>query len=96
MKKIIFTGLVVSCFLALFISPFASSSPDGLERVAINKEFIEKGEGHNVIKSPLPDYLIPGIKHEKISTSVAGIVGTLLVFGLAFGVTALVSKKKEQ
>ena len=96
MKKIIFTGLIVSFFLVLFISPFASSSPDGLERVATNIGFIEKGEGHNIVKSPFPDYLTPGIKKEKVSTSVAGIIGTVIVFGLAYGVSALVGKKERQ
>ncbi|MDD5529944.1 MAG: PDGLE domain-containing protein [bacterium] len=96
MKKIIFTGLIISFFLVLFISPFASSSPDGLERVAINKEFIEKGEGHNVIKSPMPDYLIPGIKQEKVSTSVAGLIGVLIVFGIAYGASAIFRKKREE
>lgn len=96
MKKIIFTGLIVSFFLVLFISPFASSSPDGLERVAIDREFIEKGEGHNVIKSPFPDYLTPGIKQEKVSTSIAGIVGTLVVFGITYGVGAILHRKREE
>jgi hypothetical protein len=44
-KGFIWIGLGISLLLALFISPFASSSPDGLEKVAETKGFAEKGGG---------------------------------------------------
>jgi cobalt/nickel transport protein len=83
-------GLAAALLLALVISPFASSSPDGLERVAEDKGFLEKGEGPASLPAPIPDYAMPGIANAKLATSVAGVAGTLLVFGLGWGIGTLV------
>lgn len=88
-KKEIFFGLAAAVFLAVLISPFASSHPDGLEKVAQKKGFLEKGEVKPVLVSPLPDYAWPGIKNEKVATSIAGVAGTLLVFGLGYSAALL-------
>lgn len=92
-KKDMLFGLFAALFLALALSPFASSFPDGLERVAEDKGFLEKGEVDPVVASPVPDYSWPGIKSEKLATSAAGVMGTLLVFGAAYGFGALLKKK---
>lgn len=86
MKKEIFFGLLIALFLAIVISPFASPWPDGLEKVAENKGFLEKGEIEPVIHSPVPDYTWPGIKNERVATSIAGMAGTILVFAVALGI----------
>ncbi len=93
-KKDIFFGLLVALFLALVLSPFASSWPDGLEKVAEDKGFLEKGEVEPVFTSPIPDYAWPGLKSEKIATSAAGIAGTLIVFCLGYGLAALIRRPK--
>ncbi|HNQ50864.1 MAG TPA: PDGLE domain-containing protein [Candidatus Omnitrophota bacterium] len=92
-KKEILFGLLAALFLAMALSPFASSFPDGLERVAEDKGFLEKGEAEPVVASPVPDYSWPGVKSEKLATSAAGVAGTLLVFGAACGFGALLKKK---
>lgn len=76
------TGVIVSLLMAGVISLYASTDPDGLERVAEDLGFLEHGEGHEVIKSPMPDYMIPGIENETLSASAAGILGTVTVFSL--------------
>jgi cobalt/nickel transport protein len=94
-KKDILIGLFAALLLALILSPFASSSPDGLERVAADKGFLEKGEVKPAVKAPVPDYAWPGIKNEKMATSAAGVMGTLLVFGAAYGFAALLKRKEN-
>jgi cobalt/nickel transport protein len=74
--------LVACLFIAGFLSLFASSEPDGLERVAEDLGFLELGEGNEAIESPMPDYAVPGIAEEALAGSLAGIAGTLLMFGL--------------
>jgi len=78
--------------MAAVISLFASSSPDGLERVAENLGFIEHGEGHEVMESPMPDYAIPGIENETVAASLAGLSGTLIMFLMVYGVGSLLKK----
>jgi PDGLE domain len=92
MKMRVFTilALAVAVGLAVAVSPYASSSPDGLEKVATDKGFIDDGKLHSIQDdSPIPDYAFPGIDDPKVATGVAGFVGTLLVFGLGYGLASL-------
>ena len=101
----IFAGaaLVVAILLAVFLSPFASSSPDGLEKVAEDKGFIRAAEETEPswTHSPLPDYQVTAIRNERVSTGVSGLVGVLITVavGVLVGLLALglgrVWKKSE-
>ena len=76
-------ALGVAIFLAVAVSPFASSAPDGLERVAADKGFLAKGEGTRVWRwSPIRDYTIPGVSSASMGTAAAGALGTLAAFGV--------------
>lgn len=80
-------GLILAIMLALLGSPFASSSPDGLEKVAEEKGFTDAAAEDNVVwtKVLFPDYKIESIESVKVSTSLAGLIGTIVVFGFGFG-----------
>lgn len=91
-KRGIFLGFIAAIFLALFISPFASQWPDGLEKIAQDKGFLWRGEGRPLFHSLIPDYIWPGIKNEKLATSTAGVLGTLIVFGLGYIIARLLKK----
>jgi hypothetical protein len=83
-------ALFVALFLVL-ISPLASGSPDGLERVAEDKGFIEE-----TTEAPyrlIADYLLPGIENEALATILAGLIGTLAVFGLIYGMAWVMKKR---
>jgi cobalt/nickel transport system permease protein len=74
-------GLAVALALGIFVSPFASSSPDGLEKVAEDHGFLDAAEeGEPLVSAPLPDYAVPGIEAEGPSTGMAGFLGTVAVF----------------
>lgn len=89
-------GLLVAIFLATFVSPFASSSPDGLEKVAAQKGFAHKAEGHEIWKwAPIPDYVLPGVQRESIGTALAGLIGTLLVFVVAVVIGRVVVRRSR-
>ncbi len=85
--------LGLSLLMALFLSPFASSSPDGLEKIAQTKGFSqpEKTLWHH---APLRDYSIPWIEHRKMSRAFSGLIGTLSIFLTSFGIGKLMRKKK--
>jgi cobalt/nickel transport protein len=93
----IWIGLGVSLLLALFLSPFASSSPDGLEKVAETKGFSERGEGWKGWKyAPFSKYAIPWIKNEKVSTALSGLIGTFAIFFIAMGIGKLIKRSTAQ
>lgn len=76
-------ALAVAVGLASAASPYASSSPDGLEKVAADQAFLERGERQ---ASPAPDYAFPGVDDLRVATGLSGFVGTLVVFGLGYGI----------
>jgi cobalt/nickel transport system permease protein len=76
-------GLLIALALAV-ISPLASSHPDGLEWVAEQQGFLGLAQGPQY--EIIPDYVFPGISNAALATIAAGILGTLLVFGVALGV----------
>jgi len=86
-------GITITIFMACVLSLFASSEPDGLERVAEDQEFISEAEGQEVINSPMPDYVIPGIENEQLATALAGLVGILIIFGVTLGWVKILKRR---
>jgi hypothetical protein len=90
MKLFTILALAVAIGLATAASPYASSSPDGLEKVAEDKAFLDQGRLHSLQEdSPVPDYAFPGIDDPRLATGLAGFAGTLLVFGLGYGIVVV-------
>jgi hypothetical protein len=87
------TGLLIALALAI-ASPLASANPDGLEWVAEQQNFLYRAQGslYNVI----PDYVFPGVSNQALATIVAGIIGTLIVFGIAFFIARMRSSSSAQ
>jgi len=88
-------GLGLALLLGMFLSPFASQSPDGLEKVAADKGFLQKGEVAPTLAAPIPDYAMPGIKREGAATAAAGLLGTLIAFAAACAAGALVKRMRD-
>lgn len=83
-------GLGVALLIAIFLSPLASQNPDGLDRVAQDLKFEDKAaEDAPARKLPFAavfdEYALKGVP-ENVATPIAGLVGTLAVFGLAWGI----------
>jgi cobalt/nickel transport protein len=93
-RKEIILGLIIAVVIAVFLSPLASSWPDGLERVACNLGFIERGAQAPVMKAPMPDYIFPGLKNEMLATAISGLIGTLMMFGIGYALARLLKKRK--
>ena len=72
----------------------ASADPDGLERVAQDLGFLDRG-----LDAPyqiIPDYTIPFLGETALSTIVAGVIGALVVAAVAFGITRLIRRRPAQ
>jgi hypothetical protein len=93
-KVFVVLALALAVGLATAVSPYASSSPDGLETVAGEQGFVEQGALHAVQdSSPIPDYAFPGIEDERLATGLAGFVGTLGVFAVGFGLAFVLRRR---
>ncbi|MGA2220959.1 MAG: energy-coupling factor ABC transporter permease [Verrucomicrobiia bacterium] len=83
--ELVVYGTLIALGLALFVAPFACPWPDGLDKVAQAFGFAERAASrHGGMPAPLPDYRIPGIGSASVATALAGAIGTVVVFGLAF------------
>jgi cobalt/nickel transport protein len=93
-RAFVIAGLGVALLIAIFLSPFASSDPDGLNRVSSDLNFADK-EIEEAPAQKLPfaavfdGYALKGVP-EGVATPLAGLVGTLATFGLAWGISKLV------
>ena len=95
-KKFLVSGFVVSLFLAGVVSFYASSNPDGLEKVAQDIGFLDTAKEHTYADGALADYGVKGIENERASVGVAGVIGvigTAIVGGTLFTFIARKPKK---
>lgn len=86
-KTFLISGFLISLFLAGVISFYASSSPDGLEKVAGDIGFIESAQEHVNADGLLADYGVKGVDNERASVGLAGVIGvigTALIAGVLF------------
>ncbi|MGZ3433510.1 MAG: energy-coupling factor ABC transporter permease [Isosphaeraceae bacterium] len=86
-------GLGVALAVVVFLSPLASELPDGLEFVGQRIGFLAAESPSSPIPVPMPDYQfpLPSLEHVKAATAVAGLVGTLVVFAVSWGLARVFS-----
>jgi cobalt/nickel transport system permease protein len=86
----VLAGILLTLVVVL-LSPLASASPDGLERVAEDLGFLSAGQA-----APfhlIPDYTLPFLGATPLSTILAGALGVIVVLALAFLLGRSLSKK---
>jgi cobalt/nickel transport protein len=97
-KHLILWGISLALVVAVLLSPWASTLPDGLERVAQNLGFVKKADPSGVTlwrKAPFADYKIPGIQNEGWAKGLSGLLGTLVIVGLGWGIARLLKRKES-
>jgi hypothetical protein len=90
MKKALIMVLVL-IGLAVFL-PFASSSPDGLEKVTST---LGAQEQASVWQGLMPDYSIALVGNSYVSTLLAGIFGTTAVLAATLLVGKVITSKRH-
>ncbi len=93
----IWAGLGASLAIAACLSPFASQNPDGLDRVAQDLQFEDKAVAEPIAhKLPFyavfEEYALRGVP-EGVATPLAGVIGTVATFGLAWGLGKLTVRR---
>lgn len=83
--------LALALVIAGGLSYFASTHPDGLERVAEDHGFMDRARepSHTV----MPGYTIPGL-HGFLSNGLAGIIGVVATFAVVTAVVRLALKRR--
>ncbi|MEM2102707.1 MAG: hypothetical protein QXM22_04265 [Candidatus Bathyarchaeia archaeon] len=84
--------LLIVIFLAALI-PFASTFPDGLERVA---ESFGITTPEPLWPGLMSDYAFPGMDHPYVSALAAGVIGVFLVFSVSYIVGYVSTRKHKQ
>jgi cobalt/nickel transport protein len=96
-NPLVVTGLAVSLVLAGGVSYYASSQPDGLEKVAGDIGFLDSAKESAVEDGPLAGYGVAGVENERISGGLAGVIGVASTAAISFGLFyALRRFKKDE
>jgi cobalt/nickel transport protein len=95
-KKFYLGGLLVSIVLAGVVSFYASSHPDGLEKVAEEIGFIETAKDPATAGSALADYGLAGVENERASVGIAGVIGVAATGIVATSFFIYLGKRKKQ
>lgn len=82
MKRLLIVGLLVAVVLAAGVSLFASSAPDGLERVAAENGIVAAPQEAGAWV--LADYTVAG-SQGTVPTAVAGLIGVVVTAAVGFG-----------
>jgi cobalt/nickel transport system permease protein len=91
--------LAIALGIAVFLAPFACEFPDGLEYVGQNLGFLpDEAQVTAPLPSPMADYelKVPGLDHARVATAMAGAVGTLVVFGLSWGMARILPQPNRE
>ncbi len=78
-NKAILYVIFIAVVVAIFAGFYASSRPDGLEKVAGNLKFEEKAKPATGV---FIDYTVSFITHPSFSTVIAGIFGIIIIYFL--------------
>jgi hypothetical protein len=89
-------GLAVALVLAFGVSRYASSKPDGLEKVAADHRLDTDEKSHTMADGPFADYGTRGIDDPGLSTGVAGVVGVFATFAIAGGLVWLATRRSKR
>ena len=83
--QVALAGMGVALAVAMFLAPFASPHPDGLEYVVGEKLGLLPVESAATLPVPIPDYELKifGPHALGAATAAAGVIGTVVVFAVA-------------
>lgn len=92
-RTFLVVGVLVALLLAGGVSYYASSAPDGLDRVAGDHGLADTEREHAADGSPLADYRARGVENDRLATAIAGVTGGLVVLALFGGLTFLLRRR---
>lgn len=94
-KRFYLISLAISIVIAGIFSFYASSAPDGLEKVAIDLGFIDSAKNSATSDSALADYGVAGVKNERLSVGIAGVIGVIATGLVMMLILRVIGRKKD-
>ncbi len=94
-RKFFAGALLVSAVLAGGVSYYASSAPDGLEKVAGDIGFLETAQEHAAENSVLAGYGVKGVENARVSGGAAGIIGVVVTGLVGSALFTLIRRKAK-
>ena len=94
-RSVVVAGLLLALLLAGVGSYYASSAPDGLNRVAEDVGFAQAERESRAAGSPLAGYGTRGVDDERLSGALAGVTGVLVTLVVAGGAMRLVRGRRR-
>jgi len=94
-RDMLLYGGLITIGIFLFISPFASPWPDGLESVAAKLGFASAAVARPIVSSPFEGYMIPGLGSPVTATVIAGLAGTCIVFAGGFFLARMLTRRSR-
>ena len=82
-------GIAVALVLVFVISPYGSTAPDGLQKVAADHHLDTAATPHALGDGPLAGYSVSGVGSRGLGKGVAGAIGVVLTFAICMGAFAL-------
>ncbi|WP_171166743.1 energy-coupling factor ABC transporter permease [Streptomyces sp. I05A-00742] len=93
-RRFAVTAMAVTLVLAGFVSYYAATTPDGLEKVAQDKGIDRAAEEHAAKDSPLADYQVKDVGDERASGALAGVVGVGVTLVAGTGVLVVLRRRR--
>jgi cobalt/nickel transport system permease protein len=93
---LLLAGLLLSLVLAGGASYYASSDPDGLEKVSADQGFAGRAADHPLADSPVADYSVRDLQDTRLSGGLAGVLGVLTTFAIGGLVFAVVRRSPRE
>lgn len=91
----ILIGIAAAAALVIFLAPNASSSPDGLEKVAADKGIDTGVNDHALADGPFADYGVSGVDNSWVATWIAGLLGVAATFAVCAGLFFLLRRARR-
>lgn len=94
-RTVLVVGALLALLLAGVVSYYASSAPDGLNKVADDQGISSQQKQHQLENSPLAGYGTKGVDNGRLSGGLAGVVGVAVTFAIVGGLVLAVRRVRR-
>ncbi|MFC4906994.1 PDGLE domain-containing protein [Actinomadura gamaensis] len=96
LKRLLVIGTIVVLALAGFVSYYASSKPDGLEKVSADHHLDARKRDQPMKDSPVGGYQVKGVHDARLSNGLAGLAGVGVVAAAGGGLFWLARRRRTE